>query len=72
MEYVWIGILAIAYFVVWFKTLEHFSWNSPYWTPFEVGDWKNVSFYDVWLWLNEVAVIVLFIFSLIKFIQKWS
>lgn len=72
MEYVWIVILAIAYIITWVIFLERGQRYTFYLTPFEVGDWKKVEFFEVWVWLHELALIALFIFSVIKFIQKWS
>lgn len=71
MEYIWIVLLAIVYVVIWNNTMHEDRWRGVYWTPFEVEKWKKVGFYEIWVWLHEIALIVLFIFSVIKFIQKW-
>ena len=72
MQYVWIVMLVIAYIitssiaiamqincgVIWIPDLDDILYDHDWW--------------DVWLWLHELALIGLFIFSLVKFIAERS
>lgn len=70
MEYVWIVMLAIVYIIIWCNTIDEIKWDNVYCNPFEVKHWNWISFYEIWVWLHELALIVLFVFSLIKFNTK--
>lgn len=70
MKYTLIILLGLAYILIWLDTMDWL--RELYLTPFHVKNWKLVNFSDIWLWINELAIIIVAIIITIKFIQKWS